>query len=78
MFLAEHTLLGNIKNVAKTANKNHLVSAYNHLFESKHFKGTETKVSEQMKMRSLVTTNRKNTSLKRLLMRVHQNIENLF
>ncbi|XP_073751257.1 peptidyl-prolyl cis-trans isomerase FKBP3 isoform X3 [Callorhinus ursinus] len=34
-FLAEHKLLGNIKNVAKTANKDHLVTAYNHLFESK-------------------------------------------
>ncbi|XP_068947878.1 peptidyl-prolyl cis-trans isomerase FKBP3 isoform X2 [Petaurus breviceps papuanus] len=33
-FLAEHKLLGNIKNVAKTANKDHLVTAYNHLFES--------------------------------------------
>ncbi|XDA84981.1 hypothetical protein R6Z07M_014760 [Ovis aries] len=32
-FLAEHKLLGNIKNVAKTANKDHLVTAYNHLFE---------------------------------------------
>nr|KAF6484457.1 FKBP prolyl isomerase 3 [Rousettus aegyptiacus] len=50
-FLAEHKLLGNIKNVAKTANKDHLVTAYNHLFESKRFKGTESinKVSEQMK-----------------------------
>uniref|UniRef100_A0A2K5LJL4 peptidylprolyl isomerase n=4 Tax=Cercopithecidae TaxID=9527 RepID=A0A2K5LJL4_CERAT len=34
-FLAEHKLLGNIKNVAKTANKDHLVTAYNHLFETK-------------------------------------------
>uniref|UniRef100_A0A8C0QHT2 peptidylprolyl isomerase n=3 Tax=Canis lupus TaxID=9612 RepID=A0A8C0QHT2_CANLF len=33
-FLAEHKLLGNIKNVVKTANKDHLVTAYNHLFES--------------------------------------------
>uniref|UniRef100_A0A9L0IP05 peptidylprolyl isomerase n=1 Tax=Equus asinus TaxID=9793 RepID=A0A9L0IP05_EQUAS len=50
-FLAEHKLLGNIKNVAKTANKDHLVTAYNHLFESKRFKGTESvsKVSEQVK-----------------------------
>ncbi|XP_012498414.1 PREDICTED: peptidyl-prolyl cis-trans isomerase FKBP3 [Propithecus coquereli] len=31
----EHKLLGNIKNVAKTANKDHLVTAYNHLFETK-------------------------------------------
>nr|2KFV_A Chain A, FK506-binding protein 3 [Homo sapiens] len=37
-FLAEHKLLGNIKNVAKTANKDHLVTAYNHLFETKRFK----------------------------------------
>uniref|UniRef100_A0A2K6TSB0 peptidylprolyl isomerase n=1 Tax=Saimiri boliviensis boliviensis TaxID=39432 RepID=A0A2K6TSB0_SAIBB len=44
-FLAEHKLLGNIKNVAKT------VTAYNHLFETKCFKGTESisKVSEQVK-----------------------------
>ncbi|XP_049624302.1 peptidyl-prolyl cis-trans isomerase FKBP3 [Suncus etruscus] len=50
-FLAEHKLLGNIKNVAKTANKDHLVTAYNHLFESQRFKGTESvsKVSEQVK-----------------------------
>ncbi|XP_004584849.1 peptidyl-prolyl cis-trans isomerase FKBP3 [Ochotona princeps] len=50
-FLAEHKLLGNIKNVAKTANKDHLVTAYNHLFESKRFKGSEnvSKVSEQVK-----------------------------
>ncbi|KAB0352894.1 hypothetical protein FD754_017751 [Muntiacus muntjak] len=50
-FLAEHKLLGNIKNVAKTANKDHLVTAYNHLFESKRFKGTESisNVSEQVK-----------------------------
>uniref|UniRef100_A0A8C0KAL2 peptidylprolyl isomerase n=1 Tax=Canis lupus dingo TaxID=286419 RepID=A0A8C0KAL2_CANLU len=50
-FLAECKLLGNIKNVAKTANKDHLVTAYNHLFESKRFKGTESisKVSEQVK-----------------------------
>ena len=50
-FLAEHKFLGNIKNVAKTANKDRLVTAYNHLFESKRFKGTESisKVSEQVK-----------------------------
>ncbi|KAG8517737.1 Peptidyl-prolyl cis-trans isomerase FKBP3, partial [Galemys pyrenaicus] len=50
-FRFEHKLLGNIKNVAKTANKDHLVTAYNHLFESKRFKGTESisKVSEQVK-----------------------------
>ena len=37
--------------MAKTANKDHLVTAYNHLFESKRFKGTESisKVSEQVK-----------------------------
>ncbi|XP_078007626.1 peptidyl-prolyl cis-trans isomerase FKBP3 isoform X1 [Phascolarctos cinereus] len=50
-FLAEHKLLGNIKNVAKTANKDHLVTAYNHLFESKRFRGTESvaRVTEQVK-----------------------------
>ncbi|XP_030627068.1 peptidyl-prolyl cis-trans isomerase FKBP3 [Chanos chanos] len=40
-FLTEHKLLGNIKNVAKTAKKEQLVLAYNQLFESKRFKGTE-------------------------------------
>lgn len=34
-FLNEHKLLGNIKNVAKTAKKEQLVVAYNQLFESK-------------------------------------------
>lgn len=34
-FLSEHKLLGNIKNVAKTAKKEQLVIAYNQLFESK-------------------------------------------
>lgn len=40
-FLAEHKLMGNIKNVAKTAKKEQLITAYNDLFESKRFKGTE-------------------------------------
>ncbi|KAK7151332.1 hypothetical protein R3I93_012310 [Phoxinus phoxinus] len=43
-FLAEHKLLGNIKNVAKTAKKEQLIEAYNQLFESKRFKGTEVEV----------------------------------
>ncbi|XP_067274870.1 peptidyl-prolyl cis-trans isomerase FKBP3 [Pseudorasbora parva] len=43
-FLAEHKLLGNIKNVAKTAKKEQLTEAYNQLFESKRFKGTEVDV----------------------------------
>uniref|UniRef100_M3XMG2 peptidylprolyl isomerase n=1 Tax=Mustela putorius furo TaxID=9669 RepID=M3XMG2_MUSPF len=49
-FLAEHKLL-NIKNVAKTAHKDHLVTAYNQFFERKHFKGTESisNVSGQVK-----------------------------
>lgn len=34
-FLNEHKLLGNIKNVAKTAKKEQLIVAYNQLFESK-------------------------------------------
>uniref|UniRef100_A0A7N5KRR4 FKBP3 basic tilted helix bundle domain-containing protein n=1 Tax=Ailuropoda melanoleuca TaxID=9646 RepID=A0A7N5KRR4_AILME len=34
LFLAERKLIGNIKNVIKTANKNHLVIVYNHLSES--------------------------------------------
>lgn len=48
MFLEEHKFLRNIKNVAKLA---HLVITYNHLFETKHFKGTESvsKVTDQVK-----------------------------
>lgn len=34
-FLAEHKLMGNIKNVSKTAKKEHLMLAYNQLFETK-------------------------------------------
>ncbi|KAG8504298.1 Peptidyl-prolyl cis-trans isomerase FKBP3, partial [Galemys pyrenaicus] len=34
LFLAKPKLLGNIKNVTKTSNKDHLLTAYNHLFES--------------------------------------------
>ncbi|XP_031656046.1 peptidyl-prolyl cis-trans isomerase FKBP3 isoform X3 [Oncorhynchus mykiss] len=41
MFLAEHKLMGNIKNVAKTAKKEQLIIAYNDLFESKRFLGSE-------------------------------------
>ncbi|XP_028996966.1 peptidyl-prolyl cis-trans isomerase FKBP3 [Betta splendens] len=50
-FLNEHKLLGNMKNVAKTAKKEQLVIAYNQLFESKSFKGTEPveNVTEQIK-----------------------------
>ncbi|KAM4633437.1 peptidyl-prolyl cis-trans isomerase FKBP3 [Polymixia lowei] len=50
-FLAEHKLMGNIKNVAKTAKKEQLIVAYNQLFESKRFKGTEPieEVTEQVK-----------------------------
>ncbi|XP_059212502.1 peptidyl-prolyl cis-trans isomerase FKBP3 [Centropristis striata] len=50
-FLNEHKLLGNIKNVAKTAKKEQLIVAYNQLFESKRFKGTEPieEVTEQVK-----------------------------
>ncbi|XP_051954015.1 peptidyl-prolyl cis-trans isomerase FKBP3 [Xyrauchen texanus] len=43
-FLADHKLMGNIKNVAKTAKKEQLIEAYNQLFESKRFKGTEVDV----------------------------------
>ncbi|XP_051511621.1 peptidyl-prolyl cis-trans isomerase FKBP3-like [Myxocyprinus asiaticus] len=46
-FLVEHKLLGNIKNVAKTAKKEQLIEAYNQLFESKRFKGTEVDVVTQ-------------------------------
>ncbi|KAK2539059.1 Fkbp3 [Columba guinea] len=34
-FLAEHKLLGQVKNVAKTANKEQLIAAYTQLFRSK-------------------------------------------
>ncbi|KAM4690577.1 peptidyl-prolyl cis-trans isomerase FKBP3 [Rhinophrynus dorsalis] len=40
-FLSEHKLLGNIKNVAKTAKKEHLVTAYTKLFETKRFRGSD-------------------------------------
>ncbi|XP_054827751.1 peptidyl-prolyl cis-trans isomerase FKBP3 [Eublepharis macularius] len=50
-FLAQHKLLGQIKNVAKTASKDQLIAAYNQLFETKSFKGTEgaEHVTEQVK-----------------------------
>ncbi|CAI9549053.1 unnamed protein product [Staurois parvus] len=50
-FLAEHKLLGNVKNVAKTAKKDHLITAYNKLFETKRFKGTDRteSVTKQVK-----------------------------
>ncbi|XP_064317275.1 peptidyl-prolyl cis-trans isomerase FKBP3 [Phalacrocorax carbo] len=40
-FLAEHKLLGQVKNVAKTANKEQLIAAYTQLFHTQRFKGTE-------------------------------------
>ncbi|XP_041069946.1 peptidyl-prolyl cis-trans isomerase FKBP3 [Carcharodon carcharias] len=51
LFLGEHKLMGNIKNVAKTAKKDQLIVAYNQLFETKRFKGTECveKVTQQLK-----------------------------
>ncbi|GCB72813.1 peptidyl-prolyl cis-trans isomerase FKBP3 [Scyliorhinus torazame] len=50
-FLGEHKLMGNIKNVAKTAKKEQLIVAYNQLFETKRFRGTESveKVAQQLK-----------------------------
>lgn len=33
-FLAEHKLLGQVKNVAKTANKEQLIAAYTQLFHT--------------------------------------------
>ncbi|XP_043930203.1 peptidyl-prolyl cis-trans isomerase FKBP3 [Protopterus annectens] len=50
-FLAEHKLMGNIKNVAKTARKDNLIVAYNQLFETKQFKGGNTvdKTAEKVK-----------------------------
>ncbi|XP_055041348.1 peptidyl-prolyl cis-trans isomerase FKBP3 [Misgurnus anguillicaudatus] len=46
-FLSEHKLMGNIKNVAKTAKKEQLLEAYNQLFLSKRFKGTDVDVVTQ-------------------------------
>ncbi|XP_053300882.1 peptidyl-prolyl cis-trans isomerase FKBP3 [Pleuronectes platessa] len=40
-FLNEHKLLGNIKSVSKTAKKEQLIIAYNQLFETKKFIGTD-------------------------------------
>uniref|UniRef100_A0A3P8UQ90 peptidylprolyl isomerase n=1 Tax=Cynoglossus semilaevis TaxID=244447 RepID=A0A3P8UQ90_CYNSE len=50
-FLNEHKLLGNMKNVAKTAKKEQLIIAYNQLFQSKRFKGSEPieEVTEKVK-----------------------------
>ncbi|KAL8168582.1 UNVERIFIED_CONTAM: FK506-binding protein 2B [Gekko kuhli] len=50
-FLAQHKLLGQIKNVAKTASKDQLIAAYDQLFETQSFKGTESAehVTEQVK-----------------------------
>ncbi|XP_033016556.1 peptidyl-prolyl cis-trans isomerase FKBP3-like [Lacerta agilis] len=50
-FLSEHKLLGQIKNVAKTASKEQLITAYNALVATKRFKGTESPehVAEQVK-----------------------------
>ncbi|KAM3861579.1 peptidyl-prolyl cis-trans isomerase FKBP3 [Diretmus argenteus] len=51
VFLVEHKLMGNIKNVAKTAKKEQLIIAYNQLYESQRFKGSEPveDVTEQIK-----------------------------
>ncbi|NXM89212.1 FKBP3 isomerase, partial [Oenanthe oenanthe] len=48
-FLAEHKLLGQVKNVAKTANKEQLIAAYTQLFHTQRFKGTDgaEKVAEK-------------------------------
>ncbi|XP_015721401.1 peptidyl-prolyl cis-trans isomerase FKBP3 isoform X1 [Coturnix japonica] len=40
-FLAEHRLLGQVKNVAKTATKEQLIAAYTRLFHTQQFKGTD-------------------------------------
>ncbi|KAM6954109.1 peptidyl-prolyl cis-trans isomerase FKBP3 [Aplochiton taeniatus] len=50
-FLVEHKLMGNIKNVAKTAKKEQLILAYTDLFESKRFLGSEPidEVTDQVK-----------------------------
>ncbi|NWI62839.1 FKBP3 isomerase, partial [Todus mexicanus] len=40
-FLAEHKLLGQVKNVAKTATKEQLIAAYTQLFLTQRFKGTD-------------------------------------
>ncbi|KAM6311743.1 peptidyl-prolyl cis-trans isomerase FKBP3 [Aegotheles albertisi] len=40
-FLAEHRLLGQVKNVAKTASKEQLIAAYTQLFHTQRFKGTD-------------------------------------
>ncbi|KAG9481174.1 peptidyl-prolyl cis-trans isomerase FKBP3 [Eleutherodactylus coqui] len=40
-FLTENKLLGNIKNVAKTAKKDQLIVAYEKLYASKRFKGKD-------------------------------------
>ncbi|XP_069772452.1 peptidyl-prolyl cis-trans isomerase FKBP3 [Narcine bancroftii] len=50
-FLSEFNLMGNVKSVAKSAKKEKMIKAYNHLFETKRFKGTECaeNVTQQLK-----------------------------
>ncbi|XP_077996835.1 peptidyl-prolyl cis-trans isomerase FKBP3-like [Glandiceps talaboti] len=45
-FLKEHKLVGQVKNVTKTSKKEHLIDAYNKLFETKAFKGDEEPADE--------------------------------
>uniref|UniRef100_A0A8C5P124 peptidylprolyl isomerase n=1 Tax=Jaculus jaculus TaxID=51337 RepID=A0A8C5P124_JACJA len=52
-FFAQHKLLGNIKNVAQTAKKDHLVTAYKHLFEMKNVKFSDDKPKDRMSEETL-------------------------
>ncbi|XP_028677548.1 peptidyl-prolyl cis-trans isomerase FKBP3 [Erpetoichthys calabaricus] len=52
-FLSEHKLMGSIKNVAKTAKKEHLITAYEDLFKNKRFKGSDSTESAVSKMKEV-------------------------
>ncbi|KAM3918574.1 peptidyl-prolyl cis-trans isomerase FKBP3 [Leptodactylus fuscus] len=63
-FLAEHKLLGNIKNVAKTAKKDNLIAAYEKLFETKRFKGKDSVDQVTKEVKDLKVSDGKTTETK--------------
>ncbi|KAJ6654021.1 hypothetical protein lerEdw1_007530 [Lerista edwardsae] len=68
-FLAEHKLLGQVKNVAKTASKDQLITAYNQLFETQSFKSTEgaDDVAEEVKKVKIDDSKPKETQLEEVV-----------
>ncbi|XP_056402727.1 peptidyl-prolyl cis-trans isomerase FKBP3 [Hyla sarda] len=63
-FLAEHKLLGNIKNVAKTAKKDQLITAYEKLFLTKQFKGKDVVAKVTKDVKDLKVSDGKSTETK--------------